>query len=369
MDTDSLSHYDYTLPPELIASRPMERREDARLMVVRRSTQTIEHRFIRDIPELLNAGDCLVMNNTRVVPARLSGVRTLTGGNWGGLFLEPIPPEELPECQEFSKYGQNHIRWHVLGSTRGKLQPGESVTLLDHYAHPVIRLRMEKKIKKDGSWLCLPLRDGEPAEDSCWDILESVGSVPIPPYIRGGKADESDTENYQTVYAQVPGAVAAPTAGLHFTDELLQQIRAKGVDEEFVTLHVGIGTFRPISVERLDQHEMHREWAQLTPETSEKLRQCRANGGRIVAVGTTSTRVLESSQDLAPFSGYTNLFIRPPYQFHAIDALITNFHLPKSSLLVMIRTFGGDELLQRAYQEAIAMQYRFYSYGDAMMIL
>lgn len=369
-DFNSIEYYDYELPEHLIASRPMPNRMDARLLVADRKTQTIQHRFVRDLPEFLTPNDCLVLNNTKVVPARLKGSRTLTGGAWEGLFLEPVSDSDLEgDGFQFQKYPRECQRWHILGTTRGKLQPGEQVTLLDPYARPYVRLLMEKKIPADGSWICVPLLDGEPCAESCWEILQEVGSVPIPPYIRKGVSDERDVENYQTVYAQEPGAVAAPTAGLHFTKELLAQIESKGVRREFVTLHVGLGTFRPISVSTLSEHKMHKEWGCLTPETSAALRQCRANGGRIVTVGTTSVRVLEGSRNLEPFSGDIDLFIRPPYQFHAVDALMTNFHLPKSTLLVLVRTFGGDELLKRAYQEAIEHEYRFYSYGDAMLIL
>lgn len=367
---DSLDYYDYNLPERLIASRPLENRSDARLLVVDRKTNTISHHHVRDIPDFLRPNDCLVLNNTKVVPARLRGTRTLTGGSWEGLFLEPAGPSDLSGSGfHFEKYAQELPRWHILGTTRGKLQPGEQVTLLDTYSRPYIRLLMEQKVSEDGSWICLPMLNGEPCTDSCWDILQQVGSVPIPPYIRKGVSDEQDVENYQTVYASQPGAVAAPTAGLHFTDELLRRIENMGVKKQFVTLHVGLGTFRPISVHKLSEHQMHKEWGCLPPDVSANLRACRENGGRIVTVGTTSVRVLEASKDLLPFSGYIDLFIKPPYKFHAVDALMTNFHLPKSTLLVLVRTFGGDELMKQAYQEAIDHEYRFYSYGDAMIIL
>ena len=370
-DFDSLEHYDYVLPEHLIASRPMERRADARLLVVHRDSGVIEHRYVRDLPEFLTSKDCLVLNNTKVVPARLKGVRTLTGGAWEGLFLEPVPESEVSkEDFHFKKFDPKYPRWRILGTTRGKLQPGENVTLLDAYARPYCRLLMEKRGTESGSWICIPTQDGDPMEESCWTILDAVGSVPIPPYIRKGVSDAQDVENYQTVYATEPGAVAAPTAGLHFTPELLAEIEKKGVEKLFVTLHVGLGTFRPIAVDDLRKHHMHREWACLTPEVSENLKRCREQGGKIFAVGTTSVRVLESSsQNLDAFTAYTDLFIHPPYRFHAVDALMTNFHLPKSSLIVLVRTFGGDELLRRAYEEAIEHEYRFYSYGDAMLII
>ncbi|MDO4550498.1 MAG: tRNA preQ1(34) S-adenosylmethionine ribosyltransferase-isomerase QueA [Planctomycetia bacterium] len=371
---DFLDHYDYTLPEGLIASRPQEDRLQGRLMVVDRQRGKIDHAKIGDLPQLLSCHDIMVFNDTKVVPARLVGVRTLTGGAWNGLFLEQVETESRRE-DWVARTGDESLRkyplplWNILGTTRGKLQPGECVTLLDTYSRPYIRLRMQKKIKSDGSWLCSPLWDGDPVEESCWEILSQIGRVPIPPYIRKGQADAQDAETYQTVYAEKPGAVAAPTAGLHFTPQLLKNIDRRGTKRVTVTLHVGMGTFRPINVQRLDQHQMHREWGCLEAQTAKKLAECRENGGRVVAVGTTSVRVLESAKPAQAFSGYTELFIRPPYKFHAVDVMMTNFHLPKSSLLVLVRTFGGDELIKRAYQEAIREKYRFFSYGDAMIIL
>jgi S-adenosylmethionine:tRNA ribosyltransferase-isomerase len=216
-------------------------------------------------------------------------------------------------------------------------------------------------------WAVRPEPLGEPLE-----ILSRVGRVPLPPYIRDSEMVESDVQAYQTVFAAQPGAVAAPTAGLHFTPELLDQLARRGVERQFVTLHVGIGTFRPITAETLDQHVMHSEWCSLSAETAQRLHAARTTGRRVIAVGTTVARTLESAAASAPgqaFQGATNLFIRPPYQFRAIDALLTNFHLPKSTLLILVRTFGGDALLRRAYDEAIAERYRFFSYGDAMLIL
>jgi S-adenosylmethionine:tRNA ribosyltransferase-isomerase len=210
------------------------------------------------------------------------------------------------------------------------------------------------------------------AADDALTLLDRVGRVPLPPYIRKGEMVDTDREQYQTVYAQVPGAVAAPTAGLHFTTTLLARLAEQGVELCALTLHVGPGTFRPITAERLAEHAMHREWGCVTQETVERIKACRAGGGRVVAVGTTSVRLLETAAaqgTLKPFDGHTDLFIRPPYQFRTIDALLTNFHLPRTTLLVLVRTFGGDELIRRAYEEAIREQYRFYSYGDAMLII
>lgn len=345
-----LDAYDYTLPPELIAQFPLRQRTDARLLVVDRRRRTIDHFHVRDLPELLSSKDVLVLNDTKVVAARLEGFRTRTGGRWTGLFLRD------------SQAGL----WQVLGKTRGKLEPGESVTLLDRAGRPSLQLQMLTRLER-GVWAARPQ---SPA--TTWEILEQVGRTPLPPYIRGGEMDVGDEETYQTVYAEKPGAVAAPTAGLHFTPGLLERIRARGVDLQRITLHVGQGTFRPIDKERLAEHLMHEEWGELTPEVCAAIRQRREQGGSVVAVGTTVVRVLETaarSGTLKPWSGETNLFIRPPYQFQAVDVLMTNFHLPRTTLLVLVRTFGGDPLIQKAYAEAIREEYRFYSYGDAMLIL
>ncbi|MCA9123686.1 MAG: tRNA preQ1(34) S-adenosylmethionine ribosyltransferase-isomerase QueA [Planctomycetaceae bacterium] len=345
-----IDHYDYDLPKELIAQRPLTRRVDARLLVVDRRRDEIEHCYVRDLPDLLSPQDALVLNNTRVIPARLVGYRTRTGGRWSGLFLSV----------------DAHGLWQVLGQTRGKLQVGETVTLHDCDGRHEVKLKMLAKLD-GGAWAAKP-----ESEDSTFDVLESIGRVPLPPYIRDGEMTEQDRETYQTVYATHPGAVAAPTAGLHFTEAILNKIRQRAVRTCHVTLHVGIGTFRPISTESLDAHQMHSEWGSIDETAVQELKETRANGGRIVAVGTTSVRVLETatrSGVLQPWQGETDLFIRPPYEFRSVDALMTNFHLPKSTLLVLVRTFGGDELIQRAYDEAIREQYRFYSYGDAMLIL
>jgi len=345
-----LDRYDYDLPEELIAQCPRNQRSDARLMLVDRQRQTIDHFHVRDLPELLTSRDALVLNDTRVVPARLEGIRTATGGRWTGLFLR------------HSVQGL----WEVLSKTRGKLQPGESVTLLDRTGEPTVCLYMATSLGA-GRWAARPDRD-QPA----FELLEQVGRVPLPPYIRGGEMVADDAENYQTVYAEKPGAVAAPTAGLHFTPGLLERISRQGVAIQRLTLHVGIGTFRPIAVDRLADHAMHAEWGCIDAAACSALQARRQQGGRIVAVGTTSVRVLETaarSGELQPWTGETDLFIRPPFAFHAVDALLTNFHLPRSTLLVLVRTFGGDRLLRAAYEEAIAERYRFFSYGDAMLIV
>ncbi len=345
-----LSNYDYELPPELIAQRPLATRSDARMLVVDRRQQSFEHLHVRDLPELLRAGDAIVLNDTRVVPARLVGYRTQTGGRWFGLFLETDADGN----------------WRVMSKTRGKIAAGETVTLQDRAGRDDVRLTLLAKLN-DGTWAVRP-----ESNEQTFEILERIGRVPLPHYIRGGEMLDADRETYQTVFAEKPGAVAAPTAGLHFTDAMLRDLKSRGVMIEKVTLHVGMGTFRPINVERLEDHRMHEEWGQLDEGVANELNQCRAAGGRIVAVGTTAVRVLETAAvggPLRPWCAKTDLFIRPPYQFRAVDVLMTNFHLPKTTLLVLVRTFGGDDLLRRAYDEAIREGYRFFSYGDAMLIL
>jgi S-adenosylmethionine:tRNA ribosyltransferase-isomerase len=345
-----LDAYDYHLPRELIAQRPLAERSAARLLVVRRDAQTLEHRFVRDLPDLLAAKDGLVLNDTRVIPARLVGYRTQTRGRWEGLYLG----------------SDEQGVWKILAKTRGKIKPGERVTLQDRQRGDVCRLILLDNMGQ-GVWAACP----EAAEDTL-QLLERVGRVPLPPYIRDGEMTDADRVTYQTVYAERPGAVAAPTAGLHFTPPLLQRLEAVEVEICRVTLHVGLGTFRPISAASLDEHPMHAEWASIDAETVARLQAVRAAAGRIIAVGTTVVRTLETAAStgrLQPWQGETDLFIRPPYQFRAVDALLTNFHLPKSTLLILVRTFGGDDLIRRAYNEAIRQGYRFYSYGDAMLIL
>lgn len=345
-----LDQYDYDLPSELIAQYPLPNRSDARLLVVDRQQGKLAHHHVRDLPELLAPGDCLVLNESRVVPARLTGQRAATGGRWEGLFLAASPEGA----------------WRLLGKTRGKLAAGEVIQLHDLAGRDDARLVLLQK-QPGGVWIARP----DPPQDPL-TLLERIGRVPLPQYIRDGVMVDSDRQRYQTVYARVPGSAAAPTAGLHLTERLLEEAAARDVASCRVTLHVGLDTFRPIGTDSLDEHEMHSEWCELNDEALAALQACRRRGGRIVAIGTTSVRVLETAAregTLQSWSGETNLFIRPPYQFRAVDALLTNFHLPRSTLLVLVRTFGGDELMRRAYDEAIRERYRFYSYGDAMLIL
>jgi S-adenosylmethionine:tRNA ribosyltransferase-isomerase len=345
-----LADYDYELPRSLIAQHPPTRRSDARLLLVDRARQALEHYHIRDLPGLLRASDSLVLNDTRVIPARLVGYRASTRGRWEGLFLSADPQGN----------------WRLLAKTRGKLEPGEHITLVNERMQDALSLRLLLK-EEGGAWIARPDRATGPLE-----LLEAVGRIPLPPYIRGGEMDATDRQRYQTVYADTPGAVAAPTAGLHFTDELLKRVEAAGVSLVRATLHVGLDTFRPVSSENLLDHAMHSEWCRLSPAAVATIAARKAAGGRTMAVGTTSVRILETaarSGTLEPFEGATDLFIHPPYTFRAVDALLTNFHLPRTTLLVLVRTFGGDALIRRAYEEAIREQYRFFSYGDAMLIV
>jgi S-adenosylmethionine:tRNA ribosyltransferase-isomerase len=342
--------YDYELPEHLIAAHPVGARSDARLLIVDRIQQSIAHGHVRDLAELLRPSDSLVINDTRVVPARLVGRRTQTSGRWEGLYLRSGPGGQI----------------ELLAKCRGKQRPGETIQLIDRRGREDAVLRLIER-RPAGGWIAV-LTNREPP----LDLLTRVGRVPLPHYIRRGEMVDEDLERYQTVYAEQPGSVAAPTAGLHFSRELLARIEQHGVEIERVTLHVGLGTFRPITTQTLEAHEMHGEWCELRAEAAERLARRRSAGGRIVAVGTTSARTLETAAAggaLSAFRGETNLFIRPPYTFHAVDALLTNFHLPRSTLLVLVRALGGDDLLRRAYAEAIREEYRFYSYGDAMLIL
>ena len=347
---DELGIYDYDLPRERIAQEPLRHRSDARLLVVDRQSDQLHHSHVRNLPELLNAGDCLVINDTRVIPAQLVGYRVKTGGRWTGLFLN----------------SDGMGRWSVLSKTRGKISAGEQVMLQDRASGDCWTLTMLAPLD-EGAWAVRPDAPG-----TCEALLEQVGRVPLPHYIRGGQMKPADQQQYQTVYAVHPGSVAAPTAGLHFTNALLKELADAGVAICRVTLHVGMGTFRPIKSQVLAEHQMHAEHGMVEESTAETIEQAKLAGGRIVAVGTTTVRLLESAVSegvVTAWAGETDLFIHPPYQFQAIQGLVTNFHLPKSSLLVLVRTFGGDALIRRAYEEAIEQQYRFYSYGDAMVIL
>jgi S-adenosylmethionine:tRNA ribosyltransferase-isomerase len=317
--------YDYHLPKELIAQFPLARRSDARMLVVDRKSEQLTHAYVRDLPEFLHASDALVINDTRVIPARLSGYRTRTRGRWEGLFLA------------LSDQGL----WHILGKTRGRLSVGETITLQDRFLRDDIRLTMVAKLE-GGEWAARPESD-EPAVE----LLERVGRVPLPGYIRGGEMVDSDISTYQTIFASQPGAVAAPTAGLHFTDDLLSRVQQLGTAIERVTLHVGLGTFRPITASALEEHVMHSERGSIDAATVKRLLARRASHGRIVAVGTTTVRTLESASaegSLQAWQGSTNLFIRPPYQFRSVEFSLASQYLTGSRADLRRRSVGSESL-------------------------
>jgi S-adenosylmethionine:tRNA ribosyltransferase-isomerase len=340
-----ISEFDYDLPPHLIAQEACAERDQSRLLVIRRKDATLAHHVFRDLPELLAPGDLLVLNDTRVLPARLLGRRARTGGKWEGLFVRAHPGG-----------------WELMCQGRGRLQEGEIIEI----EPGPLRLRLLARIPKR-HWLAEPSEPGDPAE-----LLARHGQVPLPPYIRKGRAVEADRERYQTIYARQAGAVAAPTAGLHFTPEVFERLRVRDIDVAYVTLHVGPGTFQPIQVEDVTAHRMHTECGELSEATARAVAECRARGGRVLAVGTTSVRLLETvgeSGEVQPWSGATNRFIYPGYRFRVVDGLVTNFHLPRSTLLLLVSAFAGVELIRRAYKTAVDEGYRFYSYGDAMLIV
>ncbi len=337
--------FDYDLPEDLIAQHPTAERDASRLMVLHRSTGAIEHHVFRELPEILAPGDLLILNDTRVIPARLIGHRERTGGKWEGLFLR-----ETAECV-----------WELLAQTKGTPLVGETFLVQKGL------LQLSYRGKRDGHWLMEPQFVG-----SATELLAKHGQTPLPPYIRKGLEAQSDRERYQTVFSRNEGSVAAPTAGLHFTPTLLERLAGRGVQTAYVTLHVGVGTFAPVRHDDPADHIMHHEWADVPQATVNAINECRERGNRVIAVGTTATRALESAEAegvLRRWQGQTNLFIQPPYKFRVVDAIITNFHLPRTTLLLMVGAFAGMEYLERAYKTAIENHYRFYSYGDAMLIL
>ena len=339
--------FDFDLPPRLVAQTPAERRDESRLMVVDRAAGTIAHRRFRDLAELIPAGDALVLNTTRVVRARLLGTRD-SGAPAEVFLLKPLP-------------ARGERAYEAMVQPGAKLKPGRVVRVSPELSVEVLEAteRGTRVVR-----LVTPL-DAD-------DAIERFGHVPLPPYIRHGDAAE-DVERYQTVYARERGSVAAPTAGLHFTPELLAKLESRGVKRVDVLLHVGAGTFKPVDVEDLDRHVMHEEWYAFSRESADALNATRAAGGSVWAVGTTSCRTLESvADDRGAFraaSGETSIFIRPPHRFRGVDKLVTNFHLPRSTLLMLVAAFAGYELTMRAYREAIDASYRFYSYGDAMVVV
>ncbi len=350
-DFDLVSTYDYRLPPELIADVPLERRDASRMMTVDRTTGDIAHRSVTDLPALLRPDDVLVLNETRVIPAALRGVRTATGGKWEGLFLGATGTGD----------------WRIIGQTRGRLQAGETLTISGpDAADDSLELRLVEKLD-DGEWLVAPDSADDPLV-----LLDRFGGVPLPPYIERRRPKPEDRDRYQTVFARSPGAIAAPTAGLHFSEDLLNSCRKQGAAIARLTLHVGLGTFRPVKTVRTSEHAMHSEWCELPKAAAEAIQACKATGGRVIAVGTTCVRTLETVAASGPvreWSGETDIFIRPPYEFRVVDGLLTNFHLPRSTLLMLVCAFAGRDLVMQAYKSAIGERYRFYSYGDCMLML
>ncbi|MFZ5816273.1 MAG: tRNA preQ1(34) S-adenosylmethionine ribosyltransferase-isomerase QueA [Bacillota bacterium] len=339
-----LTDFDYHLPEELIAQRPVEPRDASRLLVVDRHSGALSHRYFRDLPEYLRPGDALVVNETRVMPARLMGQRAETGGAVEVLLLKRLERD----------------RWETLVRPGKKARPGQRLTFGDG----LLTGTVVETTPFGGRVIDFAY------EGLFENLLERLGRMPLPPYIH---EQLEDPERYQTVFAREWGSAAAPTAGLHFTPELLNRIAEMGVSIQKVVLHVGLGTFRPVEVEDPTQHQMHSEFYHVPPETAAALNQVRARGGRIIAVGTTSVRTLETAATpegiLQPGEGWTDIFIYPGYRFRFVDCLITNFHLPKSTLLMLVSALAGRELMLHAYETAVAERYRFFSFGDAMLIL
>lgn len=338
------SEFDYQLDPELIAQHPTDRREDCRLMVMNRSTGDLQHGHFYDLPHFLEPGDTLVLNDTKVIPARLFGHRVgkdekvevlLLRNREGSVWECLVKPGKKVKEGQVLEFGEKK---ELTGKVLGIIEEGQRLIEF-HF---------------DGIWE---------------EVLDRLGNMPLPPYITEKLKNKDD---YQTVYARVNGSAAAPTAGLHFTRELLNNLSAKGVNITYLTLHVGLGTFRPVKEEDIEDHAMHSEFYVLPKETAEKIRQTKANGGRVIAVGTTVTRTLESVMKkkgkMVEDSGWTDIFIYPGFRYEAIDGIITNFHLPKSSLIMMIAAFTGKDRIMKAYQVANEMRYRFFSFGDAMLI-
>jgi S-adenosylmethionine:tRNA ribosyltransferase-isomerase len=349
MKTEEL---DYNLPEELIAQQPLPVRTDSRLLVLNRKNGHILDSSFSRLGEFLRPEDCLILNDTKVLPARFFASR-ITGARLEGLFLSESPDKT----------------WYVYLKGLRKIKSGEEISLLDREKAKSCQAQLLEK-SNEGKCKLKILSD-----DSLQDILDRIGFPPLPPYIKRDdniEAAQSDRQRYQTVYAQKAGAVAAPTAGLHFTNEFIKQLKKEGIKFAKVTLHVGAGTFKPITTENLEDHQIHEESFSVDPENAKLISEVKKSGGRIIPVGTTSMRVLETIAEnlrIEPVSGSTKLFIMPGYEFKICDAMITNFHLPKSSLIALVGAFAGLENILKAYNHAIEKRYRFYSYGDAMLII
>jgi S-adenosylmethionine:tRNA ribosyltransferase-isomerase len=337
--------FDFHLPEELIAQTPLEQRDASRLMVLNKETGNVKHHMFHDLLDYVQEGDCLVLNDTRVLPARLFGIKEDTGANIEVLLLKQTQGDT----------------WETLVKPAKRVKEGTVISFGDG------RLTAVCKETSDQGGRLLEFN----YEGIFYEVLEQLGEMPLPPYI---KERLDDQERYQTVFAREQGSAAAPTAGLHFTEEMLEQLKEKGVHIAFLTLHVGLGTFRPVSVDDLEEHDMHSEFYQVSEGTAALLNSVREKGGRIISVGTTSTRTLETiatehNGKFVASSGWTNIFIFPGYEFKAIDGMITNFHLPKSTLIMLVSALAGRENVISAYEQAVAEKYRFFSFGDAMLIL
>ena len=342
-----LTDFDYHLPPDRIAQSPLRRRDASRLLVVDRDTSAFHHIQFSQIGEYLSSNTVLVLNDTKVIPARLIGHKIGTGGKIDLLLIREIEPDT----------------WEALAKPRRSLRIGTQVAFGNSDL-------IAEVLAKPEAGHCIVRFDYD-LNDAFLSILTDVGMMPLPPYIRRPPNAE-DKMRYQSVYAASEGAIAAPTAGLHFTQELLAKLKRKGIEIATLTLHVGPGTFQPVNVDNIQRHKMHAEYIHLTEPEANRIRTARAAGAKIVAIGTTVVRSLETAGatgTICPYSGYSELFIYPGHQFNVVDALVTNFHLPKSTLLMLVSAFAGCDLIQKAYQEALQHNYRFYSYGDAMLIL
>lgn len=334
-----ISEFDYHLPKELIAKYPVEPRDSCKLMVLDRKKREIQHKIFREITDYLNKGDTLVLNDTKVIPARLKGKKT-TGANIEIFLLRP--------------FSEN--RWEVLVKNIKRLKEGQEIIFSDEFKGKLLEKYDEGKALV------------ELVGDNVNSLIKKYGHVPLPPYIEREDEDK-DKEYYQTVFAKKEGAVASPTAGLHFTPELIDKIKSKGVNIVYVTLHVGLGTFRPITVENIKEHKMHEEFFQIPEETIKVIDETKKRGNSVFAVGTTVVRTLETYARTNKLEGFSDIFIYPPFEFKIVDKLITNFHLPKSTLLLLVSAFADKELIFKAYEEAVKNKYRFFSYGDAMLII
>jgi S-adenosylmethionine:tRNA ribosyltransferase-isomerase len=339
-----LKDFDFDLPEELIAQEPVKDRSKSRLLVLNKTSGLIEHKIFEDIICYLEPGDCLVLNNTKVIPARLMGYRIKTRGKIEMVLLKPVDTDT----------------WEVLVKPGRRAHIGDEIFFGDGC--------LTAKVLDDTDFGGRIVKFFY--ETSFEKILDDLGQMPIPPYI---KKQLQDKNRYQTVYAKTSGSAAAPTAGLHFTEELLEKIRKKGISTAFITLHVGLGTFRPVTVENIEEHKMHAEYYEISKETAEVINSTKQSGGKVFAVGTTSTRTLETVADVSGMikssSGWSDIFIYPGYDFKTVDGLITNFHLPKSTLIMLVCAFAGREKVFKAYKEAVNENYKFFSFGDAMLIM